>query len=392
MIRGMMENHLKIPQNLPKPLINFALGDPLKVNGFEPPKIIAEKLVQIVMEQKNNGYTSAAGSQEARQSVVDHFSTPDHPFKWEDVIMTFGAAGGLYNSISALCEKGDNLLVPRPGYPLCFPISQNLGVELRHYDLLPEKNWEIDLVHLKSLVNEKTRAILVNNPSNPCGTCFTKQHCLDIISMANELQLPIISDEVYYGITYEEGVEFTSLGVLTKEVPIICLNSISKMYYLPGYRCGWMIFYNHQGYFDKVINNLCNHAAIQFHPDSTVQKVLPVIFKETDDSHFATMKLKLKQSADYAFTQVSKIKGLNPIKPSAAMYMMINIRIEQFNGIEDDVDFAKKLLHEQGALVMPAHCFFYNNGFRLVLCQSLSNIKEFCLRLEEFCQNHYKRE
>lgn len=67
----------------------------------------------------------------------------------------------------------------------------------------------------------RTKAILVNNPSNPCGTCFSKEHCLDIIKVADELKIPIIADEVYYGLVYGEGVEFHSLGNLTKDVPII---------------------------------------------------------------------------------------------------------------------------------------------------------------------------
>ena len=161
-------------------------------------------------------------------------------------------------------------MVQRPGYPLCLPISQNLGVELRHYDLMSDKNWEIDLDSLRAQVNERTRAILVNNPSNPCGSCFTRKHCLDIIAVANELKLPIIADEVYYGITFEPETEFISFGVLTDEVPVVCLSSVSKMYYLPGYRLGWMIFYNKNGYFDNCIDNLINHAAVNFHPNSIV--------------------------------------------------------------------------------------------------------------------------
>jgi tyrosine aminotransferase len=64
---------------------------------------------------------------------------------------------------------------------------------------------------------------LINNPSNPCGSCFSKEHCLEIIKVADELKIPIISDEVYYGLVYGDGVEFTSLGNLTKEVPIIVI-------------------------------------------------------------------------------------------------------------------------------------------------------------------------
>lgn len=74
---------------------------------------------------------------------------------------------------------------------------------------------------MKSQINEKTKAILVNNPSNPCGSCWTKEHQLEILKVAEEYKIPIIADEVYYGLVYEDNMEYYSFGNLTKEVPII---------------------------------------------------------------------------------------------------------------------------------------------------------------------------
>lgn len=165
----------------------------------------------------------------------------------------------MYNSIAALCEVGDNILAPRPGFPLCLPIAQNLGLDLKFYDLLPERSWEIDLDSLRSQVDDRTKAILINNPSNPCGSCFSKAHLAQILEVANEAKIPIISDEVYYGLTYEEGVEFHTLASIPSDVPIICLSSISKTYFLPGWRLGWCIVYNRHNYFDEVIENLHKH-------------------------------------------------------------------------------------------------------------------------------------
>lgn len=93
----------------------------------------------------------------------------------------------------------------------------------------------------------------MNNPSNPCGSCFTRQHQLDIIALCNEYKIPIIADEVYYGLVYEDDAQFTSMGNLTKDVPVICVGAISKIYALPGWRLGWSIVYNNGGYFSDVI-------------------------------------------------------------------------------------------------------------------------------------------
>lgn len=80
------------------------------------------------------------------------------------------------NSISALCNAGENLLVPRPSFPLVKPICESLGIEIKYFELIPERNWEVDLESVKSLIDSKTKAILIVNPSNPCSTVYSKEH------------------------------------------------------------------------------------------------------------------------------------------------------------------------------------------------------------------------
>lgn len=305
-------------------------------------------------------------------------------------MLAFGCSGALYNAIAVLCETGDNLLVPRPGFPLALPIAENLGINLKHYDLLPEKGWEIDLDSLRALVDDKTKAILVNNPSNPCGTCFSKRHQLEIIALADELKIPLIADEVYHGLVYEDEAEFHSFGNLTKEVPVICTGAISKIYALPGWRLGWTIVYNNGGYFDRVNENLHKHAMIQLHPTSLVQAALPRILKEVTPADMQSMKDKLRDSSRYAYEKLSGIRGITPLKANAAMYMMVRIDIKEFADIEDDVQFCSKLLNEQCCLVFPSSCFFAKNFFRVVICTSKANLDEFSSRVAEFCAAHHK--
>lgn len=179
------------------------------------------------------------------------------------MFLAFGCSGALYNSIAVLCEVGDRILVPKPGFPLCQPICQNLGVEFDTYNLLPEEGWKIDLDQLRSqIVPNKTKAILINNPSNPCGSCFTAEHIQEILAVADEFKIPIIADEVYYGLSYDPERPFISMGQSTTTVPVICTGAISKIYCLPGWRCGWTVVYNNGGYFDDVLTRLNMHSMI----------------------------------------------------------------------------------------------------------------------------------
>jgi tyrosine aminotransferase len=102
-----------------------------------------------------------------------------------------------------------------------------------------------------------------------------------------------VADEVYYGMVYEDDAEFTSMGQLSKEVPVICIGAISKVYCVPGWRLGWVIVYNNNGYFEKVIDRLHKHTMIQLHPTSLVQAALPSILNNVADEDLAVMRMKL---------------------------------------------------------------------------------------------------
>lgn len=137
---------------------------------------------------------------------------------------------GLFMSINVMCGRGDNILVPRPAFPLVRSITKSIQTEIRFYDLKvssfqydfskPEEGWSIDLDSVRRQIDHRTKAFMVINPSNPCGAVFTKEHQLDIIKLAEEYKIPILSDEVYYGIVHE-GHTFTSFGNLTKTVPMM---------------------------------------------------------------------------------------------------------------------------------------------------------------------------
>lgn len=211
-----------------------------------------------------------------------------------------------------------------------------------------------------------------------------------ILAVAEEYKIPLISDEVYYGLSYDPERPFYSFGNITSTVPVICTGSVSKIYCLPGWRCGWTIVYNNSGYFDDVVVNLNKHSMILLHPNSLVQFALPKILKEVPDSHFETIKEKLALSSKTAFERLSKIRGITPIKSSAAMYMMVKIEADEFADLADDVDFCKKLLAEQNCLTFPSQCFFEAGFFRMILCTKPETITEFGDRLQAFCAAHYK--
>ena len=137
---------------------------------------------------------------------------------------------------------------------------------------------------MESLINKNTRAILINNPGNPCGNVFSRDHILDILEIAERHKLPIISDEVYEFMNFS-GVEFHSVASLSKNVPVLTCSGLTKRFLIPGIRMGWIII-NDGGKLEEIRWGLANIAGRNFGPNSTVQLALPDILKNTPQEFF----------------------------------------------------------------------------------------------------------
>lgn len=121
-IRHILEKEMTPPSDHALPIINLGLGEPSKANGFTLSPEIGNAVIEAVNSEMANGYTQASGTLEARQAIAKKYGTDEHPIDPNNVFLSFGCSGSLYNSISTLCENGDNVLVPNPGFPLCQPI------------------------------------------------------------------------------------------------------------------------------------------------------------------------------------------------------------------------------------------------------------------------------
>jgi tyrosine aminotransferase len=114
--------------------------------------------------------------------VAEYFTSKASPLTARDVVLTSSCSGALELAINSLASPGDTILLPMPGFSIYQTIAESRGIKCKFYRCLPEKSWEIDLDHLESLINSSIKALVINNPSNPCGSVFSKEHCLNIIA------------------------------------------------------------------------------------------------------------------------------------------------------------------------------------------------------------------
>lgn len=171
-------------------------GDPTTFGNFNVSSFIVDAVRESLDSYQWNGYGPSAGHPDARKAVADYVSPHQGFVTPGDVILTSGCSSALDICITALGSDGDNILCPRPGFSIYNTLAEGMGIQIRHYDLIPELNWEIDLEHMESLIDDRTTAILITNPSNPCSSVFSEEHLKRILAIAERHRLPIIADEV----------------------------------------------------------------------------------------------------------------------------------------------------------------------------------------------------
>lgn len=134
-IRAIVD-HIKVKPNANKSMISLALGDPTLFGNFKIHQTCTDAVAKQLHSYKANGYPPSTGYQQSRQAVADKFTTPEAPLSFQDVIITSGCSGALDMCIGVLCNEGDNILLPRPGFSLYQTLADSKGVEVRYYDLL----------------------------------------------------------------------------------------------------------------------------------------------------------------------------------------------------------------------------------------------------------------
>ncbi|XP_057204633.1 tyrosine aminotransferase [Triplophysa rosa] len=388
-IRAIVDG-MKLTPNPEKPMIALSIGDPTVFGNLPTDDTVLQAMKEAIDSYKYNGYAPSVGYQKSREAVANFYSRAEAPLESKDVILASGCSQAIELAISVLCNPGDNILVPCPGFSLYKTLAVSMGIQVKLYNLLPEKSWEIDLQHLESLIDEKTACVIVNNPSNPCGSVFTKDHLQKIISVASRNCVPILADEIYGDMVFP-GRDFYPMAHLSSDVPILSCGGLAKRWLVPGWRMGWILIYDSNNIFgNEIREGLVKLSQRILGPCTVVQGALESILNNTPMEFYQSTVSFLKSNSEICFSELSTVPGLNPVMPSGAMYIMVGIEMEQFPEFQNDVEFTERLVTEQSVFCLPATAFEYPNFFRIVVTVPEEMMVEACVRIREFCARHYR--
>ncbi|KAI6188545.1 Tyrosine aminotransferase [Aphelenchoides besseyi] len=372
---------MAVPPNPAKDPIRLNLGDPTVIGNLLPSDASIQAIQESLVSHKNDGYGPSVGTLEAREAVAQHFATPEMPISADDVILTSGASHALDLALTAIADPGENILVPAPGFPLYTTLCRPNGIDTRQYQLKMNDTGLIDLADLEAQIDANTRAIIVNNPSNPTGVVFPKEHLEDILRVAYRHKLVIIADEIYGDLTYD-GAVFHPMASLSPRVPIISVDGIAKRYLVPGWRLGWAIVHDRYGVLAEVKKGMIALSQKIVGPCALIQGALPKILRDTPKEYFDNIKDVISRNTAIVYDVLSRVPGLKPLRPQGAMYMMVGFERDIYG---EETQFVQGLITEESVYCLPGSAFNLPNWFRLVLTYPEDVTRTACERVSEYC-------
>jgi aspartate aminotransferase len=285
--------------------INLGLGEP----DFEPPPAVIDAMCAAVRDGMNH-YGPSAGLVALRDKVAERYRDRDPRTSRENVIITGSGSEALMATALALYDPGSEVLVPNPGFVLYGPDARLVGATPIPYSLTPRRKYLPDLNELERIVTPRTRAIVVNSPSNPTGALFPSKVVDEIVAFAERHQLMIVSDEVYDEIVYDG--RFASFWGRTDRVVIV--NSFSKTLAMTGWRIGFLVAPRALA---LDLNKM--HYHIMACPPTPAQ-VAVISGLSNGNGALRTMVREFRVRRDLVVRTLRSIPGVSVVRPAGAFY------------------------------------------------------------------------
>jgi len=369
-------------------VLHLNIGDPNKYD-FDTPKHMKDALYAATNEG-HNGYSPSEGYPELRQGIIEREKERNNVnYSLENICVCSGVTEALQSILTVILNPKDELLIPGPTYPQYSLITNVQDAKPVSYKCNEEEGWQPDVDDIRKKISKKTKSIVLINPNNPTGALYSKKVIKEIIDIAGEHNLPIISDEIYDDMVFEDRQYATAS--LTNDVPIITFNGFSKVYLVPGWRIGYAMFH-HNGELDEIQDVFMRLARSRLCANSVCQRACIAALKGPQD-HIKEANDKLRKRRDYSYKRLNEIEGISSAKPQGAFYIFPKIEAMEQKIWKTDKEFVLDLLHEAHVLVVHGSGFcptYGKNHFRAVILPDLKTLEESYDKLEQFMKKRLK--
>lgn len=358
-----------------KHIVHLEIGEP----DFDTPKNIVEAAVDAL----HKGYTHygpSAGLPDLREAIAQEVAkTRGVKFTPEEVVVVPGGKPIIFFTMLALVEEGDEVIYPNPGFPIYESMIHFLGAKAVPIRLREERDFRLDVDELASMINDRTRLIILNSPQNPTGGVLTKKDIYDIASAIGDRNIMVMSDEIYGRLIFE-GEQFSISSVEGMKDRTIILDGFSKTYAMTGWRMGYGV----------MRADLATHIArLMTNSNSctaTFTQIAGIEAIRGDQSEVESMRLEFEKRRNVFVNGINQIKGFSCRLPKGAFYTFPNITQTGWSSKK----LADSLLDDAGVAALSGTAFgaFGEGYLRFSVANSVENIQLALDRIEQWTKKN----
>ncbi|GMQ56996.1 pyridoxal phosphate-dependent aminotransferase [Vallitalea sediminicola] len=364
-------------------VVGFGAGEP----DFDTPDHIKQAAIEAINEGFTK-YTPASGILPLKKAICSKLEEDNNvSYNPSQIVVSNGAKHSLTNTFMAILNPGDEVIIPAPfwlSYVQMVKIADGVPVVVK---TSKENNYKATIEDLKNALTDKTKAILINSPSNPTGMVYSEEELKKVAEFAVKNDLFVISDEIYEKLIYGDE-KHISIASFSKDIynRTIVINGVSKSYAMTGWRIGYAAA---PVEIAKIMSNIQSHASSN--PNSIAQKAALAAISGSQEC-VDKMKTQFDKRREYMYDRVSRMPYVSAIKPHGAFYVFVDLDGalgKKYKGevIENANIFAKLLLDYEKVAAVPCTDFGYDTHFRLSYAISMDNIEKGLDRIEEFLNN-----
>ena len=367
-----------------KDVIGLGAGEP----DFDTPENIKEAAIKAIQDGDTK-YTTVDGTKALKEAIVQKFKRENNLSYSVDQI-TVGAGGKhvIYNLMMATLNKGDEVIIPAP-YWVSYPdIVLLAGANPVVIECPEEQGFKLSAKDLQNKINNNTKWLILNSPSNPTGACYTEQEIKNLSQvLKRNPHVNILSDDIYEHITYDGFKFFTIAQIPEIKNKVFTMNGVSKSYAMTGWRIGYAAG-------DKEIIKAISKIQSQSttNPSSISQAAAVEALNGKQD--FIPVRSKaFQERRDFVVNSLNAIEGIECIKPDGAFYVfpsckgLIGKKDKNGNKISNDSDFVQSLLENNGVAVVQGSAFGLEGFFRISYATSMDKLEDAMKRIKSFCEN-----
>ncbi|MHB8137587.1 MAG: pyridoxal phosphate-dependent aminotransferase [Smithellaceae bacterium] len=359
-------------------VIGFGAGEP----DFDTPDHIKKAAIQAI-EAGFTKYTPVSGTDELKDAIISKLKVDNNlEYKRSQIVVSCGAKHSLYNLAQVLFEEGDEVIIPAPywvSYPDIVVLAGGSPVILT---TLEKDGFKMQPEQLKSAITGRTKAVILNGPSNPTGAAYSPDDLKALAAVLADTDIFIISDDIYEKILYTD-YSFANLATVDQRFKnrTIVVNGVSKSYAMTGWRIGYAAGP------EEIIGAIGKIQGQSTSNPSSISQKASVAALNGDQSVVAMMVGEFKKRRDYIVGALNDIPGITCLMPEGAFYVFPNVSAmygRSYSGkkITNSTDFIEYLLDEANVATVPGVAFGSDDHIRLSYATSLKNIEEGIKRIK----------